>query len=273
MKILDILKEKSPLILTISGVALLVTGAVMAVKEAPEAREALDEMEQNEPKDISKPKHYFNVAKTAIPKLPKTELCLTAGAAMIFSGYGINSKRLSVATAMASTAVTRLAQKQEELRIYEEKVGNALGKGKNEKIKNEVVTEVNEKYKPDLPEETWNTRSIDGVEAVFDDWTKAVRWIPLSRLEYARQLCKAQYNEIGEVSLSDWYYAVNDEGLYDFPPPKDADMYIWRKETCISDEDPFVYKFGSMNFGTISGIPRTALIVSFSTDPRLFGTL
>jgi hypothetical protein len=273
MRILDILKKESPLLLTIGGVATLLVGTYMAVKESPKVKESLEELKEKEDSNVSKFKHAVNVAGTVITNSPKTELCLTIGTTMIFSGYGIHSKRLATATAIGSTAVARLAQKQDEFKIYENKVSEVLGKAKNEKIRNEVVSEVNEKYKPDISNDTWNARDMDGVEAVFDDWTKAVRWIPVSRLEYARQLCKAQFNEIGEVTLMDWYYAVNDDGIYDFPAPKDAELYTWTKRGSSIDEDPFVYKFGSMNFGTVGGIPRTALIISFSEEPRLLGSL
>lgn len=134
----DGMEEHKSLIFLISGLALGVTAAVVAVANSKEAYAKLEEKhEQDEENEVSKP---MQIATDIVAVAPNYAfpivLALIAGGLLIKS-YTLNMAEIGT----LGTALAIAQKKNQEYEIYKQKVRESVGKSKEEKIAHEVTKE------------------------------------------------------------------------------------------------------------------------------------
>lgn len=136
----DFAEENSSLIFLISGIALGVAAAAVAVVEGKKVTEKLEEKHEAEKEldeELSKP---VQVATDIVAAVPCYWGAIVLGAGAIFclvKSYNINMGQIATLGAALSVA----EKKNREYDIYRQKVREAVGKNKEEKIKHEVTKE------------------------------------------------------------------------------------------------------------------------------------
>lgn len=201
--------KNMPTILTVVGVGMMAGATVEAIKTTPEAKEALDEIE-NDP-ELTHKQYFFKKTKTIAKYYWKTATLDILGGVAIFGGNHINLRRLATATALLST-------KTDELKKLEEKVLEKDGAKKLQKYKDEIIQEDVKKAAGDQFDISTVYNTGKGNTLCFDPIGQ--RFF-LSDLEYIRQMrdefnnAQAEQMQRGKeavASLNDWY------GYIELPP-------------------------------------------------------
>lgn len=136
----DFADDNSSLIFLISGIGLGIAAAVVAVSEGKKAEEKLKEKHQEEEKldeELSKPMRVATDVVVAAPCYWGAIALGTLATICLVKSYNINMGQIATVTAALSVA----EKKNREYDIYRQKVREAVGKNKEEKIKHEVTKE------------------------------------------------------------------------------------------------------------------------------------
>ena len=132
--------ENSSLILLVSGIGLGIAAAVVAVAEGKTANEKLEEKHAKEEEleeEIPVPLKVASDVVTAAPCFWGAAILGVGAVFCLIKSYNINMAQIATLTAALSVA----EKKNREYEIYREKVREAVGKSKEEKIKHEVTKE------------------------------------------------------------------------------------------------------------------------------------
>lgn len=136
----DFAEEHSSLIFLVSGIALGVAAAVVAVVEGKSATEKLEEKHEAEKELEEEPTVLAQTVTDVVVAAPCYWGTLVLGSLAVFcliKSYNINMGQIATLGAALSVA----EKKNREYDIYRQKVREAVGKNKEEKIKHEVTKE------------------------------------------------------------------------------------------------------------------------------------
>ena len=163
-KIGRVLDKRSPEILIGCGIVGFVTTVILVAKEAPIAKERLDELHENlgeSDEEISKGRIIFEEFKTAAPVYIPAVITGTMSVGCILGSHYISSKR----TAALATAYEFV---QSNFIDYQDKVKEKLGEKKERELKQELDEEKLKKDPP--PDHMLSYGGVNGgTEVVYTD--------------------------------------------------------------------------------------------------------
>lgn len=136
---LAVLKEKAPLILTMTSIGLGVTATAMAVKVTPEANDIYKQIMSN---DIITPQQKkLEVVRNVIPLYIPAALTGAAAAGTGIASYAISKHRLDNAYEHLAGLSTAYILAQEKAQNYKKAVIEKFGENVNEEVEKHVAEE------------------------------------------------------------------------------------------------------------------------------------
>lgn len=191
-------RRNAPTILTVLGITGFVSTVVMAVKATPEAMKRLDEVEENLPEDISKPREVFEKVKAVAPVYAPATILGVTSIACVLKANDIQNDRLAAVT-------TAYEFSSEALKEYQNKVIETFGEKKDIQIRDEIAKDHVEKNKLEeddvIQASTGTTLFMDSISGRYFRSTKDEIYNKL--MSFQRYLFTEDY-----VSLNEWYYEI-----------------------------------------------------------------
>ena len=255
IKVPKVLVKNGPTIGMAVGLGGMGAALYFTAKDTPKALKALEEYEENEPEDISKVKHTFNIVKTLAYEYKRAIILFILSAITLSASYGTVTKRLSVAT-------TAYEITDKTLRTYKEKVEEIVPDKKDEiekAVKEEQMTEA-------IPKVIGY-----GDTLCYDPYTDSLIWLDWDDLRRAQLTINNRILYEDFVSLKDFYYEANVR-----LPGKLADEFGWNvpkapteDEFVIVKEDPQLWNLEHLNIPKeLTKGERWAKIIDFETEPH-----
>lgn len=198
----DEVRKHSPAILTVLGLAGMVTTVVMACKVTPKANDILEDLHEKQAELEEKNStavQVFKDVKAVTPVYLPSILMGTVSAACILGSYSIGTKR----TAALATAYDI---SQRTLRTYQDKVIETIGERKEEKIRDEIAKDKIVKNPP-VQEEIIGTG--DGNMLFLDAVTGRYFRSTVDTIRKAESLLNRRLYTEMYVSLNDFYDEIN----------------------------------------------------------------
>lgn len=207
-----ILVKYAPQILTGVGIACMAASTAHAIKEAPKAKEELEEI-NNDP-ELNHKDYFKKKTKVILKHYWPVGLMTIGGAGLIIGGQHVSLRRLSVATAA-------LSMERDKLKKLEDKLTEKLGEKKLNEFKDEIAQDDcrKEAKKQGISDLSGWYNTGHGTMRFYDPIGK--RFF-LSDLEYIRRaerdfngdLCRrARKLQHSAKSLNSWFEAIDLEPL------------------------------------------------------------
>lgn len=194
----------APQILTGLGIASMAGATVHAIKTAPKAKKAIDEIEADNSishKEAAK-KKTLTYAKFYWPEL----LMTFGGAGLIIGGQHISLGRLS-------TAVGLLGIEKDKVKKLTDKISEKYGDKELLKIQDDIARDNAQAHAPLDTSTIYNTGF--GTMLCYDPNTQRFFWSDLEKIRKARDELnhemsrQMQRADEGVLSLNDWYRKLN----------------------------------------------------------------
>lgn len=198
-------KRNAPTLLFAAGCASFVSTIIFTAKEAPEAKERLDELKESEEyKELSKPKKVLAVCKTAGPAYAGTIIsgatCITCFA----TSFGVNQKRN--ASWAAGYAIL-----DKKFRDYRDENLKLIGPKKEAIVREEVA----KKEISENPPTDSNTFMADGKgnQLYMDGATGRYFWSDQDTISEAIVRLERRKKYEDWISLNEFYYEIGISGI------------------------------------------------------------
>ena len=194
----------APQILTGLGIASMAGATVRAIKTAPKAKKAIDEIEADN--SISH-KEAAKKKTLAYAKFYWPELLMTfGGAGLIIGGQHISLGRLS-------TAVGLLGIEKDKVKKLTDKISEKYGDKELLKLQDEIARDDAKAHAPMDISTVYNTG--DGTMLCYEPNMQRFFWSDLEKIRKARDELnhemsrQMQRMDEGVLSLNDWYRKIN----------------------------------------------------------------
>lgn len=204
-------KKNSPAILIFAGIVGMGATMYMVNKVAPDAKDILDDIRENEPEE-SKPKQIIKEVKAVAPLYLPAALTFTASTVCILGSYKISADRIAALTTAYTFSEAKLTE-------YQQKVIETIGEKKEKQIRDEIIKDHMDET--EVPKEYLNDDIlIDGKSLFFDDHSKRYFRISVQELYEAKEEINLRLQQ-GPVKLNEFYYLI---GLED---TDEGDIFEW----------------------------------------------
>ena len=251
-KLLEKAKQNAPGILAGTGIGLMITGTVLAVKATPEAMRRIEEKKEEEGHDSLTPAQTIQ----AVWKCYLGALIATVGGASCVVGSLREGNKRQAALMMTANAGENVVQ---TLRDYREFVADKLGKRKEAEVYNQAMQEV---VNRNPPPEDMNREFIDGQApkpVCYESFGGRYFYVSYETVLKAVNELNHEINTglDGYVSLNDFYEKI------DVPRTELGNLLGWSVETGlieIPEKDLLSYA------GTPNGWP--CWILEFRNPPQ-----
>ena len=158
------LKKNSSTILTVAGCIGVVTTAVLAAKEAPEALDSLEDAQSEKEEELTTFEKVKIVGKVYLP----TIISGAASVACILGAHASDKKKVASFAGLYSIAA-------EKLRAYQEKTKEVVGEETESNIRSEVVEDI---YQDTMSKDNpcGIGEPLPGEELFFEEWSGRFFW-------------------------------------------------------------------------------------------------
>ena len=195
-----VMKKHGAEILTGLGIAGMITGTILAVKDTPKALELIEEKKNEEDlEELTPVETIKTVWKCYIP----AALTIASGAACIIGGNTMNRRRLIALTAAYSLSESTLKE-------YKDKVLEHVGE-KEERVIHEAINQERLVKNPYKREEVIFTRY--GNKLFFDSYSGRYFESDKNYLERVQNFLNDRLNSHKPVSLNDFYEEIGLEDI------------------------------------------------------------
>lgn len=239
------ISKHSPAILTIIGVAGMVTTVVMACNAAPKAKELLEERRQQiaeYEEEETRVEQISNDVRTVAPVYFPVFVMGTLTLACFISSYKITAKR-------AAALATAYHISERTLREYQDKVIETIGEKKEEKIRDEIAKD---RIAKNPPSNNPIILTNKGDTLCYDSLSGRYFRMNIDKIRKAETILNRRLLNEMFVSLNDFYYEI------DIPAIELGDDIGWNVDNEIA------FRFSSQ----LTEDDEPCLVIEYHTAPR-----